>query len=169
MFGRRTEEKETFPVENSDAANTKAQEDYLTMVYGDFLQSDDIRLHYLRKVLGVLSLQVVLNLLVNCLCARFGGFNDLLSNYVAFAAGAFATVGAVVLLAINENNRKELPKAHILAFCFIVGSCVLTVGASQKLNDQFTLLVLYAIASAVVSLFVGALLSGSQNQAHWFM
>ena len=117
----------------------------------------------------MLSLQVTLNLLVNCLCARFGGFNDLLSNYVAFAAAAFATVGSVVMLVINENNRKELPKAHILAFCFIVGSCVLTVGLSQKLNDQFTLLFLYAIASAVVSLFVGALLSGSQNQAQWFM
>ena len=51
-------EKETFAVENSDVAdkNKAAQEDYLAMVYGDFLQSDDPRLHYNRKVLGIVTL-----------------------------------------------------------------------------------------------------------------
>jgi len=171
MWGSRTEEKqekETFPVENSDGAS-KAQEDYLTMVYGDFLQSDDVRLHYHRKVLGVLSLQVVLNLSLNLLCARIGGFNDLSSNTIAFAASAFATVGSVVMLSINEDNRKEMPKAHMLAAAFIIGSAFLTVGVTQGFSDQFVLLILYAVATAVVSLFVGALFAKSKQDAEWYM
>jgi hypothetical protein len=139
------------------------------MVYGDFLQSDDVRLHYHRKVLGVLALQVVLNLALNCICARIGGFNDLFSNTVSFAAGAFATVGSVVMLVINEDNRKELPKAHLLAACFIIGSSVLTVGLTQSFSDQFVLLTLWALAIAVVSLFAGALFAKSKADAEWYM
>lgn len=139
------------------------------MVYGDFLQSDDVRLHYHRKVLGVLSLQVVLNLALNCMCARIGGFNDLFSNTIAFAAAAFATVGSVVMLVINEDNRKELPKAHLLAACFVIGSSVLTVGLTQSLSDQFVLLILWALAIAVVSLFAGALFAKSKADAEWYM
>jgi hypothetical protein len=105
-----TNERDTFPVEASDGGakntdNKSAQEDYLAMVYGDFIVSDDPRLHYNRKVLGILTLQAVLNLGVNCLCARIGGLNDLSSNMLVFAASAFATIGSVVMLSINSENR----------------------------------------------------------------
>ena len=129
-------DKETFAVENSDGMRTRstanknsaAQEDYLTMVYGDFLNSDDPRLHYNRKVLGILSLQVVINLLVNCLCARIGGLNSLSSNIVVFAAAIFACVGSVVMMVTNKDHRTNLPTAHLLTFAFICGSSFLTVG-----------------------------------------
>lgn len=162
-------ERETFPVESSDGQNSKAQEDYLQMVYGDFLQSDDVRLHYHRKVLGVLSLQVLGNLALNCICARVGGLNDLGSNIIVFAAAAFATIGSVVMMVINEENRKSLPKAHMLAAAFIIGSCFLTLGLTQSFNDQFTLLLLYALATAVVSLFAGALFAKTRQDAEWYM
>lgn len=168
-------DKETFAVENSDgmrtraAKNAAAQEDYLAMVYGDFLNSDDPRLHYNRKVLGILSLQVVLTLLVNCLCARIGGLNSLSSNIVVFAAAAFACVGSVVMLVTNKDHRTTLPTAHLLTACFIVGSAFLIVGLSQNLSDQFVLLILYAIATAVVSLFLGASFAKDSPQAEWYM
>ena len=50
------------------------------MVYGDFLQSDDPRLHFNRKVLGILTLQLGGTLALSLVCARIGGINDLVSN-----------------------------------------------------------------------------------------
>jgi hypothetical protein len=98
------------------------------MVYGDFLQSDDPRLHYHRKVLGILALQTVATFGLSVLCARLGLFNNLSSNVLAFAGAAFATIGSLTMLIINSDNRHELPKAHFLLAGFIFGSAFLTVG-----------------------------------------
>lgn len=139
------------------------------MVYGDFLNTDDPRLHYNRKVLSILSLHVVIILVINCLCARIGGLNSLSSNIVVFAASAFATVGSVVMMVTNSEHRTKLPTAHLLTTCFIFGSAFLIVGLSQSMSDQFTLLILYAVATAVVSLFLGASFAKNSSEAEWYM
>lgn len=158
-------------MENSDGVdrNKEAQEDYLAMVYGDFLQSDDPRLHYNRKVLGIVALQVTGTLALSLVCARIGGINDLCSNILVFAASAFATIGSVVMLSINFENRTQLPKAHMLAAAFVIGSAFLVVGLTQSFSDQFTLLILYALFTAVTSLFIGALLAKDRAEAEWYM
>ena len=139
------------------------------MVYGDFLHSDDNRLFFNRRILGILSLQTVGTLALNLLCAKMGFFNNLSSNALIFAAAAFATIGAATMLVINAENRTQLPKAHFLLGGFLIGSAFLTVGLTQSFSDQFVLLILIALTHAVVSLFIGALLAKSQDEANWYM
>ena len=139
------------------------------MVYGDFLQSDDPRLHYNRKVLGILALHTVGTLALTAVCAKLGLFNDLAANYLTFAAAAFATIGGATMLVINVENRIELPKAHFLLAAFIIGSAFLVVDLSQGFSDQFVLLILWALAAAVTSLFIPALIAKNKDEAEWYM
>jgi len=159
----KNQERETFPVESSDGQNLKNQEDYLTMVYGDFLESGNPRLNYHRRVLGILSLQTAMNLGVNCICARIGGLNDLSSNMVVFIASVVATVGSIIMMIRDPTNRHTVAKSNIMLTAFIIGSSFLTVGLTQSCNDQFTLLVLYALATAIISLFIGTLFAKNSN------
>jgi predicted permease len=57
----------------------------------------------------------------------------------------------------------------MLTAAFIIGSAFLTVGLSQNHSDQFVLLILYAVATAMVSLFLGACFAKNQHDADWYM
>jgi len=105
------------------------------MVYGDFLHSDDPRLHYNRKILGILSFQWLGTFALALLCAKFGIFNNLSSNTLVFAAAAFAVIGSTTMFIIDNTNRHELPKSHMLLACFIFGGAFLTVCLTQNYSD----------------------------------
>jgi hypothetical protein len=139
------------------------------MVYGDFLHSDDPRLHYNRKILGILSFQWVATCALAVLCAKFGLFNNLSSNTLVFAASAFALIGSTTMFIIDSSNRHELPKSHMLLACFILGGAFLTVCLTQDLSDQFVLLTLLAVATSCVSLFLGSLFAKNKDEAQWYM
>jgi hypothetical protein len=139
------------------------------MVYGDFLHSDDPRLKYNRKILGILTFQWVGTFALALCCARLGLFNELSANMLTFAAAAFAVIGSTTMFIISSDNRHELPKAHMLLAAFVIGGAFLTICLTNDFSDQFLLLILLAVATAVLSLFLGALFAKNKNEAEWYM
>jgi len=138
------------------------------MVYGNVLKTHDTKLCYHRKVLSVLTSQVVLTLAVNVICIA-NGFNELFSNWIICLAAAVATIGSVFMLVTKEDNRREHFKANLLLMTFVIGSSVFTFDVCQFLNNAFVILTLYAITTAVVSLFIGSLFAKSHEEWHWYM
>lgn len=88
---------------------------------------------------------------------------------MTFAAAAFATIGGLTMLIINQDNRHTLPKAHFFLAGFVIGSAFLFVCLTQNFSDQFVLLFLLAVATGVSSLFLALIFAKDRAEADWYM
>ena len=164
MFGgSQTQEKDTFQVESSDGASGARanQEDYLAMVYGDFLNSDDQRVTHYRKILGILTLQTGALLLVAALSHKMGLIADLSENMLTTAVALFALIGSTTMMILFYEKRTTLPDAHLLLAAFILGIAFSVTSVTAEWSSCFLLLILWALFTAPTSIFIGALLGGN--------
>ena len=103
------------------------------------------------------------------LCSKLGLFNGLSTNVLTFAAAAFAVIGSTTLFIMSADNRHQLPKSHMLLAAFVIGGAFLTICLTNDFSSQFLLLALLAVATAVLSLFLGALFAKNKDEAAWYM
>ena len=116
-------------------------------------------IEYLRKVLGVCSMQMGGMTIVSLLCCFFNVLRALIGNSVVLYLSLFATLAFFVIMHLKEDLRKDEPmnKTYLLtgSICMIV--CYGALSGIIKIAAIVTFIM--AVSCAILGLYLGVRLA----------
>ena len=135
------------------------------MIYGEFMNPENRKLRYLRRIIGILFLQSAFTFSLLILYSRNDYIKGISTSTLTLIASIVSTSVILFILIKSQHYRSKLPEAHFLVAGFILGSAFFTVAILGEFPYTFNLLFIYCILISVSSLLISSIFSSTYEDA----
>lgn len=95
-----------------------------------------VRIDFVKKVYALVTLQLIITLLINCLSFKEEIKNYFHNNYLLLSVGIFTMISVLIFLNCKKNISNEVPNNYFLLLLFILSISIILLFLSAAFSTE---------------------------------